>query len=73
MCANGKGTILSLNKHIVKQDGKFLKQVGSIVGGLEYYKEELISLSQIFVKNFGLFGFIGIDVINDKRNSRLLK
>lgn len=74
LCANGKGTILSLNKHIVKQDGKFLKQVGSIVGGLEYYKEELISLSQNICSKFpGLFGFIGIDVINDKRNWKIIE
>lgn len=74
LCANGKVTILSLNKHIVKRDGKSLKQVGSIVGGLEYYKEELISLSQNVCSKFpGLFGFIGIDVINDKRNWKVIE
>lgn len=74
LCANGKGTILSLNKHITKQDGKSLKQVGSIVGGLEYYNEELISLSQSVCSKFpGLFGFIGIDIINDKKNWKVIE
>ena len=66
LCFNGKGMVIGLNKHIVENNGKSVKQIGSIIGGLEFYREELVKMSKEICRNFPeLFGFIGIDIIRD--------
>ena len=74
LCSNGKGKIIGFNKHITKNDGKSIKQVGSIIGGLENDKAELLQLSKKVCFNFpGLYGFIGIDIIKDKNLWKILE
>lgn len=74
LCFNGKGIVIGLNKHIVKNNGKSVKQIGSIIGGLESYREELEIMSKNICRNFPeLFGFIGIDIIKDNGTWKIIE
>lgn len=74
LCFNGKGMVIGLNKHIVENNGKSVKQIGSIIGGLESYREELITISKKICRNFPeLFGFIGIDIIEDNGTWKIME
>lgn len=64
LCETGKNNLLSCNKHIIVKKNESIKQIGSIIGGLERHRKELKALCNKLTKKFiKLFGFIGLDVI----------
>lgn len=68
LCFKNTIILLSCNKHILKFDKGTVKQIGSLVGGLENYRRDLQSLvDNIGLKIKGLYGFISMDVILVKK------
>ena len=56
--------LLSCNKHILKSNNIKIKQIGSVIGGLEEYRSDfqnLINLINSKIK--GLYGFINLDLV----------
>lgn len=74
LCQAGKNNLLSCNRHITSKSNKSIKQIGSIIGGLEKHRKELKALCNKLTKKFvKLFGFIGIDVIFDNNQWKILE
>ena len=74
MFNKNRSILLSCNKHIVKITGKKVKQVGSIIGGLEVYRSDFQNLVDIInLKIKGFFGLVNFDVIKVKETWKVIE
>ena len=74
LCRNGSNILLTCNKHIIKLEKNKIKQLGSEIGAYEKFRNEFQKLADQISHNFqGLLGFIGVDVIMDKKVWKVLE
>lgn len=56
--------LLSCNKHILKSNNIRIKQIGSVIGGLEKYRSDFQNLINLISSKIkGLYGFINLDLV----------
>ena len=74
ICKKKNFKIISCNLQIIKLSEKSVNQVGLIYGGLEKWRSEIQCLGKQICKNYnGLFGYIGVDVVLDKKIWKIIE
>lgn len=74
ICKNGKSNLISCNKHIIEVKNKKIKQIGTIIGGLEKFRSQLDIISKSISQSFhGLFGYVGIDLILTPKSYKVIE
>ena len=65
LCKNGLTKVLCCNKQIIRIEKGKIIQIGCIIGGLENHRREIEILAKKICDKFkGLFGIIGVDIVN---------
>ena len=74
LCFKGKCKLISCNSQILLIDDKQIHQIGSIVGGMEKYRNVFKELANKISKNFkDLYGLIGVDLVKNKKGWRIIE
>ena len=74
LCSENNFEVLCCNEQIVDINKKKISQTGLIMGGLEPYRKEIEKIGRQIYENFsGLFGFIGVDILLEKNQWKIIE